>query len=364
MNIMHINSELIFGGGLERIIVDLMKNNHDTNNYLCVINNKWDREHIDQLARDEVLLCNRKEGTKNPLVNLNVVLKVCRFIRKKKIDIVHCHDTFSLKLAYMLKRIMKVKVVFTVHATNIYNESKNKYPVDKYIAISETVHQTVKKYVAKEKIELIYNGVNLETFFEENNPSNRSSDQVNIACVARIIPEIKGQDLLIKALGILKNKHHFENFKCYFAGAGQNHGSMNMLIKLAKENGLEENVEFLGNVKHVEKLYAKTDIFVLPSRNEGFGLVIVEALAAGCKVIVSKLEGPLEIVKENEEYGLYFKTENYSELADKVHFLVSDRTTLKQVINNEKTQRYLEENFSLDQMIKKYNRTYSMCLRK
>ena len=82
---------------------------------------------------------------------------------------------------------------------------------------------------------------------------------------------------------------------------------INELNDLIVEYHLEENVEFLGNVENIEKLYKDVDIFVLPSRYEGFGLVVVEALAAGCAVVVSKLEGPLEIVKENEEYGLYFE---------------------------------------------------------
>ncbi|WHX65534.1 glycosyltransferase family 4 protein [Peribacillus frigoritolerans] len=359
---MHVNSELIYGGGLERIIVDLMTHNHDTNNYLCVLNDKWSKEHIDILDSDSVLLCNRKEGTKNPFANLNTVYKACKFIWKNQIQIIHCHDTFSLKFAYLLKKIMKVKVVFTVHATFIYNEEKNKYPVDKYFAISESVYQTVKKYVPQEKIDLIYNGVNLETFREANTSLNQQLDSINIACVGRIVPEKKGQDVLLKALGVLKNNYHYKNFKCYFAGAPLDNSTMDDMNEIVRNNGLENHVEFLGNIEEVEKLYAKSDIFVLPSRSEGFGLVVVEALAAGCKVIVSKLEGPLEIVKENEEYGLYFEKENFRELADKLQVLVKDNNSLKHSRYNEKTQSYLDENFSLELMIQNYNKSYSTCL--
>ncbi|MED3910367.1 glycosyltransferase family 4 protein [Peribacillus simplex] len=357
-----MNSELIYGGGLERIIVDLMTHNHDTNNYLCVINDRWSREHIEQLEWDKILLCNRKEGTRNPFANLNTVYKACQFIRKNKIEIIHCHDTFSLKFAYLLKKIMRVKVVFTVHDTFIYNEAKNKFPVDKYFAISESVYQIVKKYVPEEKIDLIHNGVNLETFRVAKTSLNRKQNNINIACVGRIVPEKKGQDILVKALAILKNNHHFENFKCYFAGAPMDKSTMDDLNELVRKNGLDTNVEFLGNIEKVENLYAKSDIFVLPSRYEGFGLVVVEALASGCKVIVSKLEGPLEIVKENEEYGLHFEKENFRELADKLQVLIKDINSLKHSRYNEITQSYLDENFSLDLMIQNYNKSYSMCI--
>ena len=70
---------------------------------------------------------------------------------------------------------------------------------------------------------------------------------------------------------------------------------INELNDLIVEYHLEENVEFLGNVENIEKLYKDVDIFVLPSRYEGFGLVVVEALAAGCAVVVSKLEDLLRL---------------------------------------------------------------------
>ena len=92
-----------------------------------------------------------------------------------------------------------------------------------------------------------------------------------------------------------------------FAGFATDPKDITTLNALIKGYNLEGNIEFLGNVENIENLYKDVDVFVLPSRYEGFGLVVVEALAAGCAVVVSKLEGPLEIVKENEEYGLYFE---------------------------------------------------------
>ena len=111
----------------------------------------------------------------------------------------------------MLKKITKVKVVFTVHDTKIYNEALNKYPVDMYITISKTVYNVVNKYVPEEKIKLIYNGVDLEKFSGGRELNVRNTDSFKIACVARIVPEKKGQDILIKALDILKISMGFLN---------------------------------------------------------------------------------------------------------------------------------------------------------
>ena len=69
MNVMQLNSELIFGGGLERIIVDLITTNKGSKNFLCVINDKWSSEHLRNIDENITLLCNRKEGTRNTIIN-------------------------------------------------------------------------------------------------------------------------------------------------------------------------------------------------------------------------------------------------------------------------------------------------------
>ncbi|WP_375089632.1 glycosyltransferase family 4 protein [Peribacillus sp. RS7] len=358
MKVLHLNSSLVLGGGLERIIVDLMTTNIKVSNYLCVINNRWSKEYIQQFEEKNILLCNRKEGTKNPIKNIKHVYKIYKFIKKNNIDTIHCHNIFSLKVAYLLKKILKVKVIFTVHSTAVYNANLNKYPVDKYIAISTSVFDIIKKYVSEDKIRLIYNGVDLKRFDNSSELSVKKSNSFNIACVARIMPEIKGQDILIKALNILKNQYNNDNFICTFAGASNEQQSMDCLYELTKKFGLESNINFIGNVEKIENLYANTDILVLPSRYEGFGLVVVEALAAGCSVIVSKLEGPLEIVKENQEYGLYFEKESYEDLAGKLDRLISDDEYRRRYTNNKKTLEYIESEYSLEKMVNSYNEVY------
>ncbi|MBT2646882.1 glycosyltransferase family 4 protein [Bacillus sp. ISL-34] len=358
MNVLHLNSGLIFGGGLERVIVDLMQHNKECNNFLCIVNDQWSKEHTENLDKNRVLLCNRKVGSKNILMNLKCFLKIYKFIKEKNIHIIHCHNTFSLKLAYFFKKILKLKVVFTVHDTNVYNENLNRYSIDKYIAISKSVYNTICVHVPKEKVKLIYNGVDLDKFIHSKDV-NKNRNHLTLTCVARLMPEKKGQDILINALNLLKNEYNFSNFKCYFAGAIENQNSFLKLKHLVEKYKLNENVDFLGNVVDIGGIYKQTDIFILPSRYEGFGLVIVEALAAGCNVIVSKLDGPLEIVKENEEFGLFFEKENYEELAKKIFLLMNNDNYKNKYSDYKKINNYLEKEYSLKRMIKEYNKIYS-----
>lgn len=104
----------------------------------------------------------------------------------------------------------------------------------------------------------------------------------------------KGFDVLIKAWEkIVKSEELIVNrygWKLQIAGTGSEE-SLNYLKGLCKENGVEDYVEFLGFQKDIEKLYQKASIFVLSSRYEGFGLVLIEAMSQGCACIACDYKG-------------------------------------------------------------------------
>ena len=105
---------------------------------------------------------------------------------------------------------------------------------------------------------------------------------------------VKGFDVLIKAWEkIVKSEELIVNrygWKLQIAGTGSEK-SLNYLKGLCKEYGVEEYVEFLGFQKDIEKLYQKASIFVLSSRYEGFGLVLIEAMSQGCACIACDYKG-------------------------------------------------------------------------
>lgn len=117
----------------------------------------------------------------------------------------------------------------------------------------------------------------------------------------------KGFDVLIKAFSKLVQGLRFkvqgslkpnseelivnrDGWKLQIAGTGSEK-SLNYLKGLCKENGVEDYVEFLGFQKDIEKLYQKASIFVLSSRYEGFGLVLIEAMSQGCACIACDYKG-------------------------------------------------------------------------
>lgn len=81
-----------------------------------------------------------------------------------------------------------------------------------------------------------------------------------------------------------------EGWRLQIAGTGSEK-NLNYLKGLCKENGVQDYVEFLGFQKDIEKLYQKASIFVLSSRYEGFGLVLIEAMSQGCACIACDYKG-------------------------------------------------------------------------
>lgn len=135
---------------------------------------------------------------------------------------------------------------------------------------------------------------------------------------------VKGFDVLIRAWARVVSNFKFQSltpnpspkgdgnygWKLQIAGTGSEE-SLNYLKQLCKENGVEDSVEFLGFKKDVEKLYQDASIFVLSSRYEGFGLVLIEAMSQGCACVACDYKGrqreiiaPLEKSEQSSKFFL------------------------------------------------------------
>ncbi len=125
------------------------------------------------------------------------------------------------------------------------------------------------------------------------------------------LEHVKGIDVLLKAVDILKKKK-ITGFRIRLAGRG----SLREALELQSEElGLSQEVEFLGRITRdaMQKEMQNANCFVLPTRYEAFGAVLIEAMASGLPVIATRSGGPDDIV--NNENGLLIETEDAQQLA-------------------------------------------------
>ena len=131
--------------------------------------------------------------------------------------------------------------------------------------------------------------------------------------------EQKGFDILLRAAAILRDRG--VPFRLRIAGEGPDRGLLEGLIA---ETGLQAQVELVGWVSPPGPFLATLDLFAVPSRYEPFGLVVIEAMAAGVPVVASDLEGPREILEQGR-LGFLVGSEDPEILADRLAEALHDR---------------------------------------
>jgi glycosyltransferase involved in cell wall biosynthesis len=166
-------------------------------------------------------------------------------------------------------------------------------------------------------------------------------DNKNIIFVGSLIKR-KGIDLLIKSLSKVDS-----NFYLRIVGNGEEKDN---LIDLCRHLKIENKIEFCGFKSETElsELYKISDIFILPSREDCFGLVINEAMCAGLPVIVSKYaDGSYDLVQDGFN-GFIIDPYDIDNMSDKINILLNDKELLQNMGANskDKIQDFTLENVS------------------
>lgn len=347
IKILHINTGLV-AGGVERLLNDLLPifNKEDSFQVdLYLLENKGNNLFEEELKRNNIKIIYSKYNNKFDIRNIFEIKKMI-----KNYDIVHTHifpSQFYLPLATIgIKN--KPYLVTTEHSTN---NKRRKYKIlskiekylylkyDKIISISNETEIELKKWLKiedsyKNKFQVIENGVNINKFYlndkniEDEFFKEERKNKI-VTMVGRFSVE-KDQATLIKAI---KN---IENLYLFLVGDGERKEEYQSLVK---ELNIENKVKFLGVRNDIPKILKITDICVLSSNWEGFGLAAIESMAAGKPVIASNVAGLKQIVEGN---GLVFEKGNEKDLEEKIRFLLNDKKKYEEISRKclEKSKEY------------------------
>lgn len=341
-------------GGTERLVADICNEMASRNNdvYLYVVNDLLSEQMLCTISnRVHLELQKRKPGSGG---NISTSIKIARFVQANKINIIHCNSLNAPELLF-LKFILyhKTKVFYTVHDVGQYQNLKKWRVIyrnilcNKIIAISESVKKDLLQCGATfNKVSVVYNAINLKKF-KVNKKQKNDNKNIIIGNVARFVPEKKGQDILIDAMS--KVIMTYQNVICRFAGGydPQHRTAFLEMKEKIKKTGMDKNIEFLGNVDDIPSFLSEIDVFVLPSRFEGFGISLIEAMAMGIPCIASNLNGPAEIIGNNE-HGHLFNVSDSGELAQIIIEVVKNIKREKEQAQNNVV--YVHENFDIKVM--------------
>lgn len=313
MRIVHIIWALNIGGS-ESMLVDIInEQSKREETHLIIINNIESISLIEKIKKDvQIHRINRKPGSKNifKAIKLNLI------IRDLKPDIIHCHTQDIINIMPII-RLIQSNIILTIHSTN--NPTKNLIKYKKLYAISETVKRDICNRSKLNPI-VVSNGIHTDAFIQKKYYSHNNC--FKIVQIGRLDHRLKGQDILLQAIKKLVYTKKIQNISVDFIGDGP---SANYLKNLSFDLGISTYCNFCGfqNRAWIYNNLCKYDLLVQPSKNEGFGLTVAEAMAAKLPVLVSNIDGPMEIIKDGK-YGYFFNSQDYKDLAEKIIAIITD----------------------------------------
>lgn len=218
--------------------------------------------------------------------------------------IITCHHTYWQQSIYINSQ--RWKKVFIPFERATYQRS------DRVICVSrDTRDVLVREYGIEEtKVTVIPNGVNTENYFPMDGVDKEPR---SLLYVGRIDGR-KGVDFLVSAIPAVRDR--YPDVKLYIGGKGEATGEIRRIIS---ENGLSRNVDLLGYIpeEQLNTWYNRVECVVVPSRLEGFGLTVIEAMAAGTPVIGTRVDG-IKTVIDHRQNGLLVSPESSDDLAERI----------------------------------------------
>jgi glycosyltransferase involved in cell wall biosynthesis len=286
----------------------------------------------------EIKCCNIHSLGIGSIYNPLLIFRIIPFL--KEYDIAHVHLFPAQYWVVFAKAFSfcKTKLVLTEHSStndrlevpffNIFDKLIYRM-YSKTICISENILEIMLNYtkLSRNKLVLIHNGINLEKIYNANPYKKKeisplfSDDDKILIQIARF-NKYKDHRTLIKSLIFLP-----KNIKLILVGEGE---LKSEIEKLIYELDLNKRVTLLGVRMDVPNLIKSSDISILSSHSEGFGLVAIEGMASGKPFVGSNVNGLSKIVSGA---GILFKEGNDVQLSEIIKKLFEDKTHYDETVN-------------------------------
>lgn len=260
------------------------------------------------------------------------ICNIKKFLKIFDADIVFCHigksSALTRKAIAKIKN-KKIKQISVNHSDNV----KRSIGSDIVISVNKKIRQkTIELGQKSDKSFVISNAIEVGEFVEFNNEIDFSKkEKIVIGLIGRF-DRTKGFDYVIKSLKLLNNKSD-KKFILKIAGDGY---FKNELEELVKSEKIEDDIQFCGWIKDKNQFFSDVDIFCLPSLNETFGIVVLEAMKYKKPIIATNCDGPMEIL-ENEIDGLIIdrNSDKLSQnISDAVLKLVNNSNFANKMVKN------------------------------
>jgi len=290
---------------------------------------------------------------------VRTVVELYRRFRREGVSVAQVHGAYLLQYAIPAALLAGVALVYTEHARH----SLGKHAWLRRLARLHgslfgpmvCVSQNLRGFMIDEvglkpeRIEVIHNGIDLSSFTQPT-PGNGRTGGVVIGTVARLT-EAKDHGNLLRAFAMVRREA--PEVRLVLVGDGELREDIESMVSSL---GLRDAVEMTGKRSDIPQLLAGMDIFVLPSRREGFPVSIIEAMAGGRAVVATDVGGVREILEDGAD-GIVVPPEDDASLASAILGLVRDPNGRARLGDN--ARQKAARDFSDQAMIRNYKRLFT-----
>ncbi|MBD0406694.1 N-acetyl-alpha-D-glucosaminyl L-malate synthase BshA [Bacillus siamensis] len=304
---------------------------------------------------------------KHPPYDLSLASKIAEVAARENLDIIHAHYALPHAVcAYLAKQMLKrdIGIVTTLHGTDItvlgYDPSLKdliRFAIeasDRVTAVSTALAgETYDLIKPDKKIETIYNFIDERVYLKKNTESIKekhgiSPDEKVVIHVSNFRKVKRVKDVI----RVFRNIAAKTKAKLLLVGDGP---EKCVAWQLVEKYGLQDQVLLLGNQDRVEELYSISDLKLLLSEKESFGLVLLEAMACGVPCIGTNIGGIPEVIKDQVS-GFLVEVGDIQAASEKALAVLEDKQLSKRLTDH--ALKMVETAFSSQRIVSQYERIY------
>jgi glycosyltransferase involved in cell wall biosynthesis len=364
LSVVGVDPELGFGGGETQVLgltLALAAAGHRAELICDPAGRLWERATAEGIRCHPIRIRNA--------IDLAAGVKLRAILKREHYDVVHFHTSRAHSMAPFARGFASTLVVTRrmdyrpnrVFAPLLFNRA-----VDGVVAISDGVADSLAAAgVDRRRVTVVHSGVDCSRFrpptaqerTDARSALGISDGEILISAVGAL-EQRKGHRYLIEAIGALAPPPASLKLKCFIVGQGSVHKVLQGEIAVIRSL---ERIKLLGRVDDVRELLWASDIFAMPSLNEGLGVAALEAMASALPVIASNVGGLREAV-EDERTGIIVPPANSKQIASAIQRL-AESDELRTQMGSAARARVVE-NYSMEKMAAQTLALYRECVRK
>ena len=302
-----------------------------------------------------------------PPYDIALASKMAEVINREKLDVLHVHYAMPHAVCAILAKQMAgrdVKIVTTLHGTDIsvlgHDPSLTdaiKFGIEKSDAVTAVsnalVNQTYELINPDKQIETVYNFIDDRVYRKTD--AQHLKSEFGIKENEKVIIHVSNFRAVKRVQDVVKTFAKISSImpaKLLLVGDGP---EMTVICKLVRQLALEDQVIFLGKQENLEELYSISDLMLLLSQKESFGLVLLEAMACGVPCIGTNIGGIPEVIQDGET-GFICELGNISDIANKAISLLEDSQLHQQF--SHQSIKLAETKFKSEAIVQQYEELY------